>query len=1215
MFSTHRRLPLPFPALWLLVALFTTLVAAPADAAVPSLIGAAPVKRQVRPAFDVKSEALPIALNRAALAATRANDEMELALPDGTRELVVFDRVEDHGGGIKTSVGYLKALGRDYRVLITAGPSGSFGSIRTANTAYRIIPGDGHDWLVDKMEESVHLPLPTREKDYVRVLDDEDYPGKPDLTPRPQLSSKGAVDRGVTADSPADPARIDLMVVYTTGLANKLGPNLMTRLFNLVAAANMAYVDSAVQMTLRLVNATMINYTDGTSNGTALDAISPGRPGFNAAFSGVETIRNAHGADLVALLRDGGDNFGSGIAWLTLSKGPAYGQSLPNPQRMYSVTTGCVVGCDSVFIHELGHNMGNAHDRATDAAQGNGVVDGGAFPYSFGHYFCASGVLTCNPDLPAASGGCGPSNLPQCSTSSTNNMGTIMSYFDPVTLKFSNPNITCRQTPTSNPQPCGVPEFAGNSANNALSMNNMRNVIQDAKTQTIAGGLPGLIQFSAMTYSVSETAGTANLTVNRLNGSTGAISVNYTIDAFGTAKAGFDYTGTGGTLNWADGDSAAKIISIPVINDGVTEGTESFTVMLSSPSGATGVFLGNLTTATVQLTEPGTSWPPGGVSPVGAGGYVAPGMAAGAWDLAPMGSGCNAPDVSCMRSPRVIATTFDVYVNADLEYSALFPAGTVSFDYRVSSYPGYGELVFMVDNVAVFTSNGGETGWLSFSTQLTAGNHTLRWRYRNALPFGCNVAVPAAPGGSNCADRAWIDNVVLPITLTSSTTNISPSANPSFAGQNVTFTATVSGFSGTPAGVITFRDGGNVIAGCNLVVMSGGSAQCTTSALPQGVRVITAAYSGNTTYNVSVSPNLNQTVNPGSFLLSVIRDGSGSGNVTSNPAGINTAIGNNSATFNAGNLVALTAVPSGGSTFNGWSGGGCSGTGGCNVTLNAATSVTATFNIILTAPGSPVIGAGNAGNGQAIINFSPPGSDGGSAITGYTATCNVGGFTGTGTMSPIVVNGLTNGVNYSCSVTATNAIGTSVPSGTVNVMPSAGAPVALLSVASRKVHGAAGPFNLPLNISPQAVDPIKVEPRTSSSGHLIVFTFSGPVTSAGTPALLAADGVTPFGQATAAFSGNEVRVTLTGVTDNRRARVTLTGVNGTTNAATNVGFLLGDIGNTRMVTAGDIAALRARVGADVTLGTNYLFDLNLSGDISAADVSAAKSRAGLVLLP
>lgn len=130
-----------------------------------------------------------------------------------------------------------------------------------------------------------------------------------------------------------------------------------------------------------------------------------------------------------------------------------------------------------------------------------------------------------------------------------------------------------------------------------------------------------------------------------------------------------------------------------------------------------------------------------------------------------------------------------------------------------------------------------------------------------------------------------------------------------------------------------------------------------------------------------------------------------------------------------------------------------------------------------------------------------------------------------------------------------------------------------------------------------------------------MFTFSGPVTSAGTPALLASDGITPFGQATASFSGNEVRVTLTGVTDNRRARVTLTGVNGTTNAATNVGFLIGDTGNTRMVTAGDIAALRAQAGADVTLGYQLPVRPESVGHHQCLGRVGGRSRAGLVLLP
>src|SRR5207245_3663496 len=44
-------------------------------------------------------------------------------------------------------------------------------------------------------------------------------------------------------------------------------------------------------------------------------------------------------------------------------------------------------------------------------------------------------------------------------------------------------------------------------------------------------------------------------------------------------------------------------------------------------------------------------------------------------------------------------------------------------------------------------------------------------------------------------------------------------------------------------------------------------------------------------------------------------------------------------------VVTLTATPAAGSTFSGWSGGGCSGTGTCTVTMSAATTVTATFTL------------------------------------------------------------------------------------------------------------------------------------------------------------------------------------------------------------------------------------------------------------------------------
>ncbi|WAC71685.1 YHYH protein [Roseateles sp. SL47] len=101
----------------------------------------------------------------------------------------------------------------------------------------------------------------------------------------------------------------------------------------------------------------------------------------------------------------------------------------------------------------------------------------------------------------------------------------------------------------------------------------------------------------------------------------------------------------------------------------------------------------------------------------------------------------------------------------------------------------------------------------------------------------------------------------------------------------------------------------------------------------------------------------------------------------------------------------------------------------------AGTSSTTTA----TAPGAPTIGAATAGNASASIAFSAPSSNGGSAITGYTATCTATGstLTGSGTSSPITVSGMTNGSGYTCSVTASNAVGTSAASGTVTVTPSA----------------------------------------------------------------------------------------------------------------------------------------------------------------------------------
>ena len=87
-----------------------------------------------------------------------------------------------------------------------------------------------------------------------------------------------------------------------------------------------------------------------------------------------------------------------------------------------------------------------------------------------------------------------------------------------------------------------------------------------------------------------------------------------------------------------------------------------------------------------------------------------------------------------------------------------------------------------------------------------------------------------------------------------------------------------------------------------------------------------------------------------------------------------------------------------------------------------------------TAPDAPTIGTATAGNTTASVAFSAPADNGGSAITGYTVLSSPGGFTATGASSPITVTGLTNGVEYTFTVTATNAIGTSAASSASNAI-------------------------------------------------------------------------------------------------------------------------------------------------------------------------------------
>jgi len=123
--------------------------------------------------------------------------------------------------------------------------------------------------------------------------------------------------------------------------------------------------------------------------------------------------------------------------------------------------------------------------------------------------------------------------------------------------------------------------------------------------------------------------------------------------------------------------------------------------------------------------------------------------------------------------------------------------------------------------------------------------------------------------------------------------------------------------------------------------------------------------------SVSASFSLTQ---PIQYTLTVGKNGTGTGRVTG--TGIDCGI-DCTQTYDSGTSVILNAAADTGSVFGGWSGGGCSGTGTCTVTMNANVAVVATFNLL----GSLSVNEGTSGT-QITIAGSDFGSKKGKVYIG-----------------------------------------------------------------------------------------------------------------------------------------------------------------------------------------------------------------------------------------
>ena len=170
-------------------------------------------------------------------------------------------------------------------------------------------------------------------------------------------------------------------------------------------------------------------------------------------------------------------------------------------------------------------------------------------------------------------------------------------------------------------------------------------------------------------------------------------------------------------------------------------------------------------------------------------------------------------------------------------------------------------------------------------------------------------------------------------------------------------------------------------------------------------------------------------------------------------------------------------------------------------------------------------------------------------------------------------------------------------------------PPTLQSAVSRKVHGAAGTFDINLPLTGNA----GIECRTGGGGnnYQMVFTFPGAVTFSNA---VVSSGTGSVGSSSGSGT-NTITVNLSGVTNVQKITVTLQNASDGTNmgnVSVQMGVLVGDTTGNGSVNAGDVSQTKAQSGQAVT-ATNFRQDVTGNGTINASDVSSVKSQSGTAL--
>ena len=371
----------------------------------------------------------PVRLSEAYALRAIADGSMRVTGPAGQPIQLQYERHVEHPDGNWTWIGRVAGAGKGAEAILTFGKDAVFGTIANGNgEPLQVTTASGRTWLVET-DQAMLAAQPRVQPT------DTDFLAAPSVTAAlqsgaqrngaPMAAGAHAMAAGNAIAQPADAVAktttVDIAVGYTTGFATRLGgaSQAVTRLNSMIDIANQAYANSSLAAQLRLVKAVQVDYADATANRTALLELSGQRcttangtgaihlpdsdvnctaNAVPAALQPLVTAREQSRADLAVLVRtfQSPENQSCGVAWLlgggqqaidgnSAKLGYAVvsdssGQAFPDPDNGATCR-------DETLAHELGHNMGLAHDRSS-AARSDGVLQAneyGRFADSFGY--------------------------------------------------------------------------------------------------------------------------------------------------------------------------------------------------------------------------------------------------------------------------------------------------------------------------------------------------------------------------------------------------------------------------------------------------------------------------------------------------------------------------------------------------------------------------------------------------------------------------------------------------------------------------------------------------------------------------------------------------------------------------------------------------------------------------------------------------------------